>query len=65
MLVLNRQTNESIMIGDNIEIFVVSVRGDRVKLGITAPKTVSVHRKEIYEAIQKDNKNTRQPRRMV
>jgi len=56
MLVLSRQKDESIIINDNIEITIVDVRGDKVRLGITAPKTVSVHRKEVYEAIQKENK---------
>ena len=54
MLVLSRQRNESIMIGDNIEITVVDVRGDKVRLGITAPKDISVHRKEVYEAILRE-----------
>jgi carbon storage regulator len=52
MLVLSRQKNESIMIGDDVEIIIVDVRGDKVRLGITAPKTISVHRKEVYNAIQ-------------
>lgn len=52
MLVLSRKENESIMIGDNIEITICDVRGDKVRLGITAPKDVSVHRKEVYEAIK-------------
>jgi carbon storage regulator len=54
MLVLSRQKNESIMIGDNVEVIIVDVRGDKVRLGITAPKAISVHRKEIYEAIQRE-----------
>jgi carbon storage regulator len=54
MLVLSRQKNESIMIGDDVEIVIVDVRGDKVRLGITAPKTISVHRKEVYEAIQQE-----------
>lgn len=54
MLVLSKQKDESIMINDDIEVTIVDVRGDKVRLGITAPKTVSVHRKEIYEAIQKE-----------
>ncbi|NLY89964.1 MAG: carbon storage regulator CsrA [Firmicutes bacterium] len=55
MLVLTRKTNESIMIGDEIKVTVVEVRGDQVKLGITAPKRISVHREEIFRAIQKEN----------
>jgi len=54
MLVLSRQKDESIMIGDNIEITIIDVCGDKVRLGITAPREVSVHRKEVYEAIQKE-----------
>ena len=54
MLVLGRQKNESIMIGDDVEITIVDVRGDKVRLGITAPRYTSVHRKEIWIAIQKE-----------
>ncbi len=54
MLVLSRQKDESIMIGDDVEITIVDVRGDRVRLGISAPKSISVHRKEVYEAIQRE-----------
>ena len=54
MLVLSRQKNESIMIGDDVEITIVDVRGDKVRLGITAPKSVSVHRREIFDAIQRE-----------
>jgi len=54
MLVLSRQKDESIMIGDNVEITIVDVRGDKVRLGINAPREVPVHRKEVYEAIQKE-----------
>ncbi|HHT36126.1 MAG: carbon storage regulator CsrA [Candidatus Wallacebacter cryptica] len=56
MLVLTRKINESIIIGDDIKIIVVDVRGDQVKLGIEAPKDVSVHREEIYADIQQENK---------
>jgi len=52
MLVLTRRINESIVINDNISVFVVEVRGDRVRLGIEAPKDVSVHRKEVYDALR-------------
>ncbi len=54
MLVLSRQRDESIMIGDDVEITIVDVRGDKVRLGITAPKTIPVHRREIYDAIQRE-----------
>ncbi len=56
MLVLSRTRNESIMIGDDVEITIVDVRGDKVRLGITAPKSISVHRKEVYNAIQEEKK---------
>lgn len=55
MLVLSRRKDETIMIGDDVEITVVDVRGDTVRLGIQAPRHVSVHRKEIYNAIQAEN----------
>jgi carbon storage regulator len=54
MLVLSRQIDESIMIGDDVEIVIVDVRGDKVRLGITAPKNIPVHRREIYDAIQRE-----------
>ena len=54
MLVLSRQKDESIMIGDDVEITIVDVRGDKVRLGINAPRSITVHRKEIYLAIQKE-----------
>jgi carbon storage regulator len=56
MLVLARKKGESIMIGDNIELVILGVEGDTVKLGITAPKQVEVYRKEIYLSIQESNK---------
>jgi len=55
MLVLTRKLNESIQIGDNIEITVLSVQGDQIKLGIKAPRDIEVHRKEVYMAIQESN----------
>jgi carbon storage regulator len=54
MLVLSRQKDESIMIGDDVEITIVDVRGDKVRLGIAAPRDIPVHRKEVYEAIQRE-----------
>jgi carbon storage regulator len=56
MLVLSRQRDETIMIGDDIEVTVVDIRGDKVRLGITAPKEISVHRKEVYDAIRRENR---------
>ena len=55
MLVLARRLNESIIIGDEIEIVIIDIRGDQVKLGIKAPRKITVHRKEIYEEIKKAN----------
>jgi carbon storage regulator len=56
MLVLSRQRDETIMIGDEIEITVVDIRGDKVRLGINAPSHVPVHRKEVYDAIKRENR---------
>jgi carbon storage regulator len=55
MLVLTRKKNEAIQIGDDIEIKVLGVEGDQIKLGISAPKSVDIHRKEIYLDIQEEN----------
>lgn len=55
MLVLTRKPNQSIMIGEEIEVSVVEIKGDQVKLGITAPRSVKVHRREVFEAIQREN----------
>jgi len=60
MLVLSRQKDESIMIGDDVEIVIVDVRGDKVRLGITAPRAIAVHRKEIYLAIQKEKQQSQE-----
>ena len=56
MLVLSRQRDETIMIGDDIELTVVDIRGDKVRLGIKASPHIPVHRKEVYEAIRRENK---------
>ena len=55
MLVLSRTRDESIIIGDNVVVTIVDIRGDKVKLGIEAPQDVSVHRREVYEAIRREN----------
>ena len=57
MLVLSRRRDESIVIGDNIIITVVDIRGDKVRLGIDCPSEIPVHRTEVYEAIQRENMN--------
>ena len=54
MLVLSRKKDEKIIIGDNITIMVIEIRGDKVRLGIDAPREVTVHRQEVYEAIQRE-----------
>ena len=54
MLVLSRKKDERIMIGDNVSIMIVDIRGDKVRLGIEAPAEISVHRREVYEAIQRE-----------
>lgn len=56
MLALSRKLNESIMIGNDVEITVLEIKGDQVKVGIQAPKTVPIYRKEIYLQIQEANK---------
>ncbi len=56
MLILSRKINESIIIGDNIELSIVDVKGDQVKIGIEAPKNIKVFRKEVYQAIQEENR---------
>lgn len=58
MLVLSRKKNESIVINNDIRIVVVEIRGDKVRLGVEAPREVPVHRNEVYEAIQRSNEAT-------
>ncbi|MGN7175972.1 carbon storage regulator CsrA [Cytobacillus sp. SAFR-174] len=60
MLVLTRKLKESIMIGDDIEVSVLSIEGDQVKIGINAPKNIDIHRKEIYLSIQQENSQAAQ-----
>lgn len=61
MLVLSRKKNESIVINDDITIVVVEIRGDKVRLGVEAPKEVPVHRNEVYEAIRRSQDSTNSP----
>ena len=56
MLALSRKKNEAIIISNNIEVIILDVRGDQVKLGISAPKEIPIHRKEVYIQIQNENK---------
>lgn len=60
MLVLSRHRDESIMIGDDIVVTIVDIRGDKVRLGIEAPTDIPVHRQEVYEAIQRENRKATQ-----
>src|SRR5437763_16876620 len=60
MLVLSRHRDESIMIGDDIVITIVDIRGDKVRLGIDAPSDIPVHRQEVYDAIQRENRKATQ-----
>jgi carbon storage regulator len=62
MLVLSRKKNESIVINNDITIVVVEIRGDKVRLGVEAPKEVPVHRREVYDAIRRNDAATAQPR---
>ena len=62
MLVLSRHRDESIIIGDDIVITVVDIRGDKVRLGIQAPQHIPVHRREVYEAIQRENQRAARTR---
>ena len=55
MLVLSRHRDESIMIGDDVRITIVDIRGDKVRLGIDAPQEIPVHRQEVYDAIKREN----------
>ncbi|MBX7072541.1 MAG: carbon storage regulator CsrA [Pirellulales bacterium] len=61
MLVLSRKKNESIVINNDITIVVVEIRGDKVRLGVEAPKEVPVHRQEVYEAIKRNGGESARP----
>ena len=56
MLVITRRRGDSVMVGEDVEITVVDIRGDQIRLGINAPRETPVHRKEVYEAIQREKK---------
>jgi carbon storage regulator len=60
MLVLSRHRDESIMIGDDVVVTIVDIRGDKVRLGIAAPQDIPVHRQEVYDAIQRENQKASQ-----
>ncbi len=60
MLVLSRHRDESIMIGDDVVITIVDIRGDKVRLGIKAPQVIPVHRQEVYDAIRRENQDASQ-----
>ncbi|HXY37057.1 MAG TPA: carbon storage regulator CsrA [Planctomycetaceae bacterium] len=59
MLVLSRKKDEKIIIGDNITVMVIEIRGDKVRLGIEAPKEITVHRQEVYDAIKREQAEKR------
>ena len=59
MLVLSRHRDESIMIGDDVVVTIVDIRGDKVRLGIAAPQHIPVHRQEVYEAIKRENERAK------
>ena len=61
MLILTRRVGESVMIGDEVTITVLGVKGNQVRIGVNAPKTVAVHREEIYERIQKERNGDESP----
>jgi carbon storage regulator len=65
MLVLSRKKDESIIINDHIRVTVVEIRGDKVRLGIEAPKEITVHRREVYDAIQNQLKANEESTRVV
>lgn len=60
MLALARKVNQSIVLGNDIEITLLEIKGDQVKIGINAPKSVPIYRKEIYDQIQEENRNAAQ-----
>lgn len=64
MLVLTRKKGQALMIGNDVELFVIDVQGDQVRIGIKAPKTIAVHRKEVYDEIRNENVSAVLPAKM-
>lgn len=58
MLVLSRRVSEEIVIGDDIRVMVIAIQGDKVRIGIDAPKHITVHRQEVYDAIQRERQQS-------
>lgn len=61
MLILTRRVGETLVIGDNVQVTVLGIKGNQVRIGVNAPKTVSVHREEIYKRIQEERKQDVEP----
>ena len=65
MLILSRKINEKIMIGDDISVSIIEVRGDQVRIGVDAPKTVKVFRQEVFDAIKEENRAAAESRPVI
>ena len=62
MLILTRRVGETLMVGDDVTVTVLGVKGNQVRIGVNAPKDVAVHREEIYDRIRKENENNSAPK---